>query len=37
MNRKTLWGNLDIYAGYMEYRFKVEENQSGSRQQQQQL
>ncbi|KAK4119456.1 galactose mutarotase-like protein [Parathielavia appendiculata] len=23
MNRKTLWGNLDIYSGYMEYKFKV--------------
>lgn len=24
MNRKNLWGNLDIYTGYMAYKFKVD-------------
>lgn len=27
MNRKNLWGNLDIYTGYMAYKFKVDGKQ----------
>lgn len=27
MNKKNLWGNLDIYTGYMAYRFKVDKKQ----------
>jgi len=27
MNKKNLWGNLDIYTGYMAYKFKVDKKQ----------
>jgi aldose 1-epimerase len=29
MHRKSLWGNLDIYTGYMAYKFKVDQGQIG--------
>ena len=27
MNKKNLWGNLDIYTGFMSYKFKVDQGQ----------
>ena len=27
MNKKNLWGNLDIYTGFMSYKFKVDREQ----------
>jgi aldose 1-epimerase len=30
MNKKNLWGNLDIYTGYMAYKFKVDRKQEAA-------
>jgi aldose 1-epimerase len=31
MNKKSLWGNLDIYTGHMAYEFKVDRKQEAAR------
>ncbi|KAH8651293.1 putative aldose 1-epimerase family protein [Xylariales sp. PMI_506] len=30
MNRKSLWGNLDIYTGHIAYKFKVDQKQEAA-------
>ncbi len=37
LHRKSLWGNLDIYGGYMSYRFSVNKTEQDSSQQHEEL
>ena len=31
MNRKSLWGNIDIYTGYIAYKFKVDRQEEATK------